>query len=74
VQGSEGGLGTLSALAHAAGGPVHLRQAQPLRPANGHYELQDNNAVVHHVEASSFPNIVGTVFVRTFSLSATNWL
>jgi hypothetical protein len=35
----------------------------------GSYELRGSNTVVHHVEASSFPNIVGTDFVRTFTLS-----
>jgi hypothetical protein len=34
----------------------------------GTYEVQDNT-VVHHVEASLLPNIVGTNLVRTFSIS-----
>jgi hypothetical protein len=33
----------------------------------GTYEVQDHT-VVHHVEASSVPNIVGTDLVRTFSI------
>jgi hypothetical protein len=34
----------------------------------GTYEVRDNT-VVHHVEASLLPNIVGTDLVRTFSIS-----
>jgi hypothetical protein len=35
---------------------------------SGTYTVQDDT-VVHHVEASSFPNMVGTDFMRTFTLS-----
>jgi hypothetical protein len=34
----------------------------------GSYELREGNTLVHHVELSSFPNVVGTELVRTFAL------
>jgi hypothetical protein len=34
----------------------------------GTYEVQDST-VVHHVEASLLPNVVGTDLVRTFTIS-----
>jgi hypothetical protein len=35
---------------------------------SGTYTLRDDHTVVHHVELSSFPNMVGEAIVRTFEV------